>query len=97
MNVCVISEYTCTFDDFEEMVEVVEEETELSGSATAFETYAACPYRYFLSRKLRVEPTESPEEQQTLDPLVFGTLIHKILEIFANWPPLAISNWTSSE
>ena len=64
---------------------VVEEETELSGSATAFETYAACPYRYFLSRKLRVEPTESPEEQQTLDPLVFGTLIHKILEIFANW------------
>jgi len=70
--------------EFDGKVEV-EEETELSGSATAFETYAACPYRYFLSRKIRVEPTEAPEEQNTLDALTFGTLIHEILENFSNW------------
>lgn len=70
--------------EFDGKVNVVAE-NELSGSATAFETYAACPYRYFLSRKIRVEPTESPEEQTTLDALTFGTLIHEILENFSNW------------
>ncbi len=55
------------------------------GSATAFETYAACPYRYFLSRRLHIEPTESPEPEVALDALTFGTLIHDVLEKFALW------------
>ena len=63
----------------------VEEELEMSGSATAFETYAACPYRYFISRKLKLEPTETPEEQTALDSLTFGTLIHEVLEEFSKW------------
>jgi ATP-dependent helicase/nuclease subunit B len=58
---------------------------ETVGSATAFETYAACPYRYFLSRRLHIEPTESPEQELALDALTFGTLIHDVLEKFALW------------
>jgi len=58
---------------------------ETVGSATAFETYAECPYRYFLSRRLHVEPTESPELELALDALTFGTLIHETLEKFALW------------
>ncbi|NQW19718.1 MAG: PD-(D/E)XK nuclease family protein [Chloroflexi bacterium] len=59
--------------------------SETVGSATAFETYAACPYRYFLSRRLHIEPTESPEPELALDALTFGTLIHDVLEKFALW------------
>ncbi len=55
------------------------------GSATAFETYAACPYRYFLSRRLNIEPTDSPEPEVALDALTFGTLIHDVLEKFSLW------------
>ena len=55
------------------------------GSATAFETYAACPYRYFLSRRLHIEPTDSPEPEVALDALTFGTLIHDVLEKFSLW------------
>ena len=59
--------------------------SEIVGSATAFETYAACPYRYFLSRRLHVEPTDSPEPELALDALSFGTLIHDVLERFSLW------------
>jgi|GEM_PF-619357 ATP-dependent helicase/nuclease subunit B len=59
--------------------------TESVGSATAYETYAACPYRYFLSRRLHIEPTESPEPEMALDALAFGTLIHDVLEKFTLW------------
>ena len=58
---------------------------ETVGSATAFETYAACPYRFFLSRRLHIEPTASPEPEMALDALTFGTLIHDVLEKFALW------------
>jgi hypothetical protein len=57
--------------------------SESSGSATAFETYATCPYKYFVSKKLKVQPTKSPEELTKLDPLTFGTLIHEVLERFS--------------
>jgi ATP-dependent helicase/nuclease subunit B len=60
-------------------------ELETVGSATAFETYAACPYRYFLSRRLHIEPTEAPEPEIALDALSFGTLIHDVLEQFGLW------------
>ncbi|MBT4141672.1 MAG: hypothetical protein HOE50_00825 [Chloroflexi bacterium] len=69
--------------------------TETIGSATAFETYAACPYRYFLSRRLHIEPTDSPETEIALDALSFGTLIHDVLEKFALWRMEPSSNSTS--
>ena len=62
-----------------------EEDLELSGSATAFETYAACPYKYFISKKLKLEPTKSPENLTQLDPLTFGSLIHEVLEKFSQY------------
>ena len=69
--------------------------TEAIGSATAFETYAACPYRYFLSRRLHIEPTDSPETEVALDALSFGTLIHDVLEKFALWRMEYGSDYTS--
>src|SRR5581483_413879 len=51
-------------------------------SATAIEQWATCPFRYFLSHVLRVEPTRRPEESWSLDPLERGTLIHEILCLF---------------
>lgn len=70
--------------------------TETIGSATAFETYAACPYRYFLSRRLHIEPTDSPEPEVALDALLFGTLIHDVLEKFALWRMKSISDYAST-
>jgi len=74
--------------------------SETIGSATAFETYAACPYRYFLSRRLHIEPTDSPELEIALDALEFGTLIHDVLEKFALWrmePSAADASGTEQE
>ena len=77
-----------TWSEYDGKIDLGGAESDLGetvGSATAFETYAACPYRYFLSRKLHVEPTESPEPELALDALTFGTLIHDVLEKFALW------------
>jgi ATP-dependent helicase/DNAse subunit B len=51
-------------------------------SPSRLETYAACPYRYFLSYVLNVEPVEEPEAVERLDPLERGSLIHAVLERF---------------
>ncbi len=51
-------------------------------SATSFATWADCPYRYFLSRLLRVEETEAPEKRLTIDRLQRGQIVHKVLEKF---------------
>jgi ATP-dependent helicase/DNAse subunit B len=79
------SEAWTEFDGNIEQVDSDDRFKDTVGSATAFETYASCPYRYFLSRRLHVEPTESPEAGQTIDSLTFGTLIHDVLEQFAVW------------
>ena len=47
--------------------------------ATDLERYAACPFRYFLSRVLGVEPLEEPETVQRLSGLDRGRLMHDIL------------------
>lgn len=76
------------WSEYDGKIDLADLESELGetvGSATAFETYAACPYRYFLSRRLHIEPTESPEPELALDALTFGTLIHDVLEKFALW------------
>jgi ATP-dependent helicase/nuclease subunit B len=51
-------------------------------SATSLERWSNCPYQYFLIKVLRVESTDLPEEEWTLDPRDRGTLIHAALEAF---------------
>jgi len=46
------------------------------------ETYAACPYRFFLDRLLRVKPLEDPAAIVELEPRTRGSAIHAILERF---------------
>ncbi len=51
-------------------------------SPTALETWAACPYRYFLAHVLRLGALDTPEEIFSISALDRGTLGHKILERF---------------
>ena len=51
-------------------------------SPTALESWARCPYQYFLARVLRLSALETPEEAHTISALDRGNLIHKILERF---------------
>ncbi|MCA2977455.1 MAG: PD-(D/E)XK nuclease family protein [Myxococcaceae bacterium] len=46
-------------------------------SPTALEQYAACPYRFFLSAILRLEPHEVPAELEALGPLEKGSMAHE--------------------
>ena len=52
-------------------------------SATSLESWAACPFRYFLGHVLRLSALDSAEESATISPLDRGSLIHRILERFA--------------
>ena len=51
-------------------------------SPTRLETWATCPYRYFLSNVLGIAAPEQPEEIATISPLDRGSLIHEVLERF---------------
>jgi RecB family exonuclease len=51
-------------------------------SPTALQDWAACPFRYFLARVLRVREVPKPETIQTISALDEGTLVHAILEDF---------------
>lgn len=51
-------------------------------SPTALETWAACPYRYFLGHVLRLGTLDTPEEIFSISALDRGSLIHAILERF---------------
>jgi RecB family exonuclease len=55
-----------------------------SQSATRLQTWATCPFRYFLDRMLRVRSTDRPEDAQrwTINALDKGSVIHTILERF---------------
>lgn len=55
-----------------------------SYSPTALQTYARCPYRFFLYAIHRLAPRIEPEPIDELDPLQRGSLIHDIqFELFA--------------
>ena len=58
-------------------------------SATGLSAYAVCPYRFFLSRVLGVQPNTEPEEALEIDPAERGSFVHRVLERFAR---LAIDN-----
>src|SRR5262249_14039172 len=47
-------------------------------SASQFNEYGVCPYRFFAKRLLHLETLKEPEEG--MDQLQFGTLVHEILE-----------------
>ena len=53
-------------------------------SPSGVETWASCPFRYFLGRVLEVEPTERPEDDEAwaISAIDRGSLIHAILEEF---------------
>jgi len=51
-------------------------------SPSRMETYATCPYQYFLQYVLRIQPVEEPEKVERIDALERGSLIHAILERF---------------
>ena len=51
-------------------------------SATSLETWANCPFRYFLGHVLGLAALDEPEEVATISPLEKGSLIHGVLEGF---------------
>ena len=51
-------------------------------SATRLQTWAACPFAYFVENILRVEPVENPEDALQISPLDKGSLVHEALEEF---------------
>jgi hypothetical protein len=56
--------------------------TQLVTSATRLESWAACPFRYFVHEILRVDAVENPEDRLVISPLDLGSLVHKVLEDF---------------
>ncbi|HYM15239.1 MAG TPA: PD-(D/E)XK nuclease family protein [Dehalococcoidia bacterium] len=51
-------------------------------SPSRLESYATCPYRFFLRYGLGIEPVEEPESVERIDALERGSLVHAILERF---------------
>lgn len=51
-------------------------------SATRLQTWAGCPYAYFVQYILRVEQVENPEDTIQISPLDRGSLVHEALEKF---------------
>jgi RecB family exonuclease len=56
-------------------------------SPTALQDWAQCPFRYFLSRVLRLRAIPRPEATESLSPLERGGLMHSILEEFVRDSP----------
>ncbi len=51
-------------------------------SATGLETFASCPFRFFLERRIGVRCLDPPERIVVMDPRDRGTLMHEVLERF---------------
>jgi hypothetical protein len=53
-------------------------------SASRFESFAKCPFRFFLERGLRLDPAEDeePDPDAWLDPLTRGAALHEIYATF---------------
>ncbi len=56
-------------------------------SPSALETWATCPYRYFLSRALRVNAPPDAGDDGEISALDRGSLVHRILEEFVKSGP----------
>jgi ATP-dependent helicase/DNAse subunit B len=66
-------------------------------SATKLETYALCPFRYFLKEILKLRTLEAPEEIWRVRPLDRGQIIHQILYQFHREVQKEISGPLQSE
>jgi len=51
-------------------------------SATGLESWARCPFSYFLGNVLGLRALDSPEDVLTISPIDRGLLVHRILERF---------------
>jgi RecB family exonuclease len=51
-------------------------------SPTSLENYATCGFRYFNRSLLRLNVVEEPEQRETMEPLLRGNLVHRILDRF---------------
>ena len=69
-------------------------------SPTSLETWAVCPFRYFLGHVLHLSALDDPEEETTITGLNRGSLVHEILEKFiveagnAGTPPVSGQHWS---
>jgi RecB family exonuclease len=72
-------------------------------SATAMETLTTCPFKFFLEQELRLAEIERPEELDTIDAAMQGTLVHEVLEQFVRdvreqrGAPVVAGKWTAGE
>ncbi|BCS35358.1 hypothetical protein TBR22_A45850 [Luteitalea sp. TBR-22] len=48
-------------------------------SASALQRFASCPYQFYLSTILRLQPREEAAPLSTLDPLTRGSMVHEML------------------
>jgi ATP-dependent helicase/nuclease subunit B len=75
-----------SFGPFDGLVpaEMVEQCSILSEnlSATSLADYSVCPYRFFLSRVLKVAARREPEETLEMSPADVGSFAHRLLQCF---------------
>jgi len=69
------------------------------GSATSFEQWAGCPFRYFLSHVLGVRPLDVYADADAISGLDRGSLVHHVLESFIdeNKGRRADQPWTADD
>jgi RecB family exonuclease len=48
-------------------------------SPTSLETYAGCPFKYFLNKVLELETVDEPDKMIQITPLLRGSIVHEIL------------------
>ena len=51
-------------------------------SPTGLQSFATCPFRYYLDKVLGVRPLDDPGTVETINPRDRGTLVHEVLERF---------------
>jgi ATP-dependent helicase/nuclease subunit B len=69
-------------------------------SPSRIEDWAQCPFRYFLGNLLHLDEMDAPEEIDTIDPRVRGTLVHDVLDTFITEMPARTSpdqKWSPEE
>jgi ATP-dependent helicase/nuclease subunit B len=69
-------------------------------SASALESYLACPHAYLLQHVLRIEVIENPEELLRISALDRGSLVHEVLERWLREqladPPQPDGTWSAT-
>ncbi|HZP26981.1 MAG TPA: PD-(D/E)XK nuclease family protein [Dehalococcoidia bacterium] len=71
-------------------------------SPTSLQNYATCGFRYLNGSLLRINVIEEPEERETMEPLLRGNLVHRILDRFfreqqSRGRPAAREAWTAAD